>query len=212
MKITQKLVLLGLLGFAGVAQANLLTNGGFEDSTSTTTTPTGWTNVGHSDGVIGYAVFGTPAYDGAYFYDLGGYGDPFGPIGDGIKQSFATTIGASYKVSFGVSSENRSLDSTLTASAAGSSFDYLFSPDGTGDFQKPFVSKSFSFIALSALTTLSFIHTAGKGGNNDPLIDGVNVELASGGPNVGAVPLPGAAWLFGTAIAGFAGFGRRKVF
>jgi hypothetical protein len=29
-------------------------------------------------------------------------------------------------------------------------------------------------------------------------------------PNPGAVPVPAALWLFGTALAGLAGFGRRK--
>ena len=37
-------------------------------------------------------------------------------------------------------------------------------------------------------------------------LDGVDTAT---GP-VSAIPLPGAVWLFGTAIAGFAGFGRRK--
>jgi hypothetical protein len=57
-------------------------------------TPPGWFNIGHSDGVITYAAFGTPVYEGLNYYDLGGYGDAYGPIGDGIAQSFATTAGA----------------------------------------------------------------------------------------------------------------------
>ena len=39
-------------------------------------------------------------------------------------------------------------------------------------------------------------------------LDGV--DAATGPVNPSAVPLPGAVWLFGTAIAGFAGFSRRK--
>ena len=39
-------------------------------------------------------------------------------------------------------------------------------------------------------------------------LDGV--DTATGPVNPSAVPLPGAVWLFGTAIAGFAGFSRRK--
>ena len=38
-------------------------------------------------------------------------------------------------------------------------------------------------------------------------LDGVDRAID---PNPSAVPLPGALWLFGSAIAGFAGFGRRK--
>lgn len=168
-----------LMALASMAQAsNLLVNGGFEDSSSPTTTPPGWFNIGHSDGVITYAEFGTPVYEGLNYYDLGGYGDASGPIGDGIAQSFATTIGATYKVTFGLSGENLSGDEVLTVAAAGTSVDYLLVPDGTGVFQRPFVTQSFDFIATGALTTLSFIHTAGPGGANDPMIDGVSVTAA----------------------------------
>ena len=41
-------------------------------------------------------------------------------------------------------------------------------------------------------------------------LDGVDMATGPVDPNPSAVPLPGAVWLFGTAIAGFAGFGRRK--
>ena len=175
-----------LLAASSFAQAaNLLTNGGFEASTSPTATPPGWFNIGHSDGVITYAAFGTPPYEGVNYYDLGGFGDANGPIGDGIAQSFATTAGQAYLVTFGLSGENLSGNETLTASAAGVSVDYLLIPDGSGTFQRPFATKTFGFVATSALTTLSFVHTLGQGGNNDPLIDGVIVDA-----NVAAVPEP----------------------
>lgn len=42
-------------------------------------------------------------------------------------------------------------------------------------------------------------------------LDGFGGETPPVGPtDPSAVPLPGAVWLFGSAIAGFAGFGRRK--
>ena len=188
---------------AGVANANLLVNGGFEDSTSPTSTPPGWFNIGHSDGVITYASFGTPVYEGLNYYDLGGYGDPLGPIGDGIAQSFATVTGATYNVVFGLSSENLSGDETLTVAAGSASIDYLLSPTGAGTFQRPFTTEGFSFVATSSLTTLSFIHTFGPGGSNDPLIDGVSVT---------AVPEPEtyAMLLAGLGLLGFMAR-RRKV-
>ncbi len=182
-----------LMALASMAQAsNLLVNGGFEDSSSQTDTPPGWFNIGHSDGVITYAEFNTPVYEGLNYYDLGGFGDPYGPIGDGIAQSFATTIGATYKVTFGLSGENNRGDEVLTVAAAGTSVDYLLVPDGTGDFQRPFVTQSFDFIATGALTTLSFIHSGGVGGgNNDPLIDGVSVTAAIPEPGTYALMLLG---------------------
>jgi hypothetical protein len=180
-----------LIATASGAQANLLTNGGFESSSSPTATPTGWTNIGHSDGVITYAAFGTPAYEGLNYYDLGGYGDPFGPIGDGIAQTFATTAGSVYSVTFGLSSENSSGNQTLTVSAAGASFDYFLGVTSDGVFKKPFATQTFNFTATGALTTLSFIHTAGGGGSNDALIDGVVVTAAVPEPETYAMMLVG---------------------
>lgn len=176
------------IGTSQFAQANLITNGGFEASSSPTVTPTGWFNIGHSDGVITYAAFGTPAYEGINYYDLGGYGNASGPIGDGIGQSFATSIGSIYTVIFGLSAENQSGTETLTAAAGSASFNYVLSPDGSGTFKRPFTTQTFDFTATSALTTLSFIHTAGAGGANDPMIDGVRVELSRAAT---AIPEPG---------------------
>ena len=185
------LLTLGFLAVSSLANANLLTNGGFEGSTSSTATPPGWFNIGHSDGVITYASFGTPAYDGNNYYDLGGYGNAWGPIGDGIAQSFATIIGQTYLVSFGLSGENSSGDETLTVAAGNASFDYLLTPTGQGVFKREFVTQNFNFVATDATTTLSFIHTAGQGGNNDPLIDGVSVTAAVPEPETYAMMLLG---------------------
>lgn len=173
------------LGTSQFAQANLITNGGFEASSSPTATPTGWTNIGHSDGIITYAAFGTPAYEGLNYYDLGGYGNASGPIGDGIAQSFATIAGQSYTVTFGLSAENQSGVETLTVAAGSASVDYVLSIDGMGTFKRAFTTETFDFTATSALTTLSFVHTAGQGGANDPMIDGVSVELSTA-----AIPEP----------------------
>ena len=199
-----------LLGFTSLANANLITNGGFEASNSQTTTPTGWTNIGHEDGVIAYSQFGPAAYEGLNFYDLGGFGDPFGPIGDGIAQSFATIVGTTYDVIFGLSSENFSGDQTLTVTAGETSLNYFLTVNNEGVFKKAFTTQNFSFIALDLLTTLSFIHTDGPGGRNDALIDNVIVEARAVNPDLNEVPLPGAIWLFGSALLGFAGFGRKK--
>lgn len=180
---------------------NLIVNGGFEQSTSPTVTPTGWTSVGHSDGVIPYASFGTPAYQGNYYYDFGGYGNSNGPAGDGIFQTVATSAGTTYALNFGLSSEN---------SSGGSSVLYVYFNDilaGTYTqaidsrytvFQKPFVTQTLNFTATSASTQIKFIQGAnigGTNGSNDPLIDGVSFAAVSG-----AVPEP-ATWLM--MIAGF---------
>ena len=203
MTVRSKLPLLAaaLLAASTAAHANLLVNGDFEASSNQTVTPPGWINVGHSDGVIAYGLFGTPAYDGQQMYDLGGFGDAYGPIGDGIAQTFATTAGLAYTVQFGLSSENGSLDETLNVSAGNASHDYLLSVDGSGPFKKPFQTESFTFVATGSSTTLSFIHTLGGNGNNDPLIDAVSVTSA--------VPAPASVALM-LAGLGLVGFSRRR--
>ena len=196
------LACLGTLALS--AHANLLANGGFEATSSPTATPTGWVNIGHSDGVITYAAFGTPAYEGVNYYDLGGYGDAYGPVGDGIGQSFATMAGQTYTVSFGMSAENYAGTEELTVAAGGTSLDFWLTPDGSGTFQRAFVTQTFTFVATGASTFLSFIHSGGDSGNNDPMIDGVNVTLA------GAVPEPAAPALMLAGLALVATVARRR--
>lgn len=100
MTIKQLLFSCALIGTMSAVTAagatNLIVNGGFETSTngfSPVLTPVGWTNIGHIDGVIPYSNFSTPAYDGLYFYDEGGYGDASNAPGDGIEQTVATVAG-----------------------------------------------------------------------------------------------------------------------
>lgn len=172
--------LAGLSAIGSPAMAvNLLVNGDFEASSNPTTTPPGWTNIGHSDGVIPYSIGPLPAYDGNYFYDLGGYGNASGPIGDGLTQNVATTIGKTYTLTFGVSSEDVAGTSELNVLIGGQSTLFSFTSGGTY-FLKGFTTQSINYVATSALTAISFIETANSsGGNNDPLIDGVKFETSA---------------------------------
>ncbi|HWI87122.1 MAG TPA: PEPxxWA-CTERM sorting domain-containing protein [Sphingomonas sp.] len=201
----KQLMLAALLGVSTMAfpamSANLLVNGDFEASTNPTTTPPGWTNIGHSDGVISYGIGPLPAYDGNYFYDLGGYGDATGPVGDGIMQSVATTIGKTYKLTFGLSSEDVAGETELEVLIGGQSTLYSLTSGGTW-FLKGFKTQSISYVATSALTTISFIETMNSsGGNNDPLIDGVRFD--------GAVPEP-ASWAMMVGGFGLLGASMRS--
>lgn len=206
-----KLLVCGLFACAAAvpaSSANLLINGNFESSSSPTSTPTGWTNVGHSDGVIAYSNFGTPAYDGSYYYDFGGYGDANGPAGDGIQQTVATAVGTLYTLTFGLSAEDYQGTSVLAVLFNGVQA-ANYSQTSTGlQFQKPFTTLSLNFLATSGSTTITFLEGVGSnGGNgsNDPLIDGVSFDVAASG----AVPEP-ATWALMIGGFGLVGAGMRR--
>lgn len=137
------------------------------------------------DGVIPYSVLPMqPVYEGLNLYDIGGAGNNgLASVGEGLGQTFATTTGATYQLSFGLSAENvpGSSIETLRVSAGTGSMDYVLTPNGDPVFSRAFTTEGFSFVATSASTTLSFILQASSGpaGNNDPLFDGVVVNLVS---------------------------------
>jgi hypothetical protein len=191
-----------LASFAPISRANLLVNGDFESTNngySQTLTPVGWTNVGHIDGVIAYSVFGTPAFDGSYYYDLGGYGASQPTAGDGIEQTVATAIGSTYTLSFGLSQENVSGSEFLNVIINGSPQQSLAVPvTGDGAFRAPFVTHSFNYVATASSSTILFTVTGSILGNNDPLIDKVNFDLAGST----GVPEPATLFLSGISLAG----------
>jgi hypothetical protein len=192
---------------------NLLVNGGFEGSTSQTATPPGWTNIGHSDGVIAYSAVGLPAYEGLNFYDLGGFGMFSPQTGDGIQQTVATIVGAAYTLTFGLSSENRSGSSTLRVLIGTTFVDYPFVATTIGnEFRVPLTTQTIDYVATSTSTTISFIEGAnpqfGGAGNNDPLIDGV--VFATAAISSSTVPEPATLGLVASSLLALAALRRQR--
>lgn len=206
----KKYVVAAALVAASVAPAqaaNLIVNGGFEASTSQTATPPGWTNIGHTDGVIAYAAFGTPAYDGSYFYDIGGYGKATPNVNDGIMQTIATVAGQTYRLTFGYTGENTPGVQTVLGVTAGSVVNqYTIVGTNLPPFQEPFKTTSFDFVASGPTTDIKFqIFGSTLIGYNDPLIDKVIVEAVQRG----GVPEP-AAWAMMLAGFGLVGGAMRR--
>jgi hypothetical protein len=194
---------------ASADAANLLTNGDFEASTSAFTTPPGWSNIGHTEGVLSYDVLGLPAFDGDYVYVFGGQASNglLSP-GEGIGQSVGTAVGDIYKLSFGYTGENCFGCSTVfTVNIGGFSSDITITADDSGFFHKPFTLAEFEYVATGLDTAISFVAKSSTNwGNNDPIIDAVSFERIGA---VSGVPEPDV-WALMIGGLGLAGAALRR--
>ena len=153
----------------------------------------GWTVTSNNvDIVPGPGTWGTPQ-DGAQMLDLVGYGST-----GGIAQSFATTIGATYNLSFYYANNpypSGAYSAQVTVTGAGSLLSSGFTHTTSTPSNMDWVHFTGSFTADSNVTTLAFNETAG-GGNAGVFLDNVSVT--------GGVPEP-AAWAM--MLIGFSGLG-----
>ena len=205
------------------AYANQITNGSFENTNGTfvgdvnhtdelssgSSAIPGWTTI---NGVpTAWIENGNPwsisAAQGSFFLDLTGYSN-FGTYG-GVAQSFATTPGTNYVVTFDLGYGGNSTvfggPVKVTVSAGGSSGVFT---SGTGT-PNPAVwnSETFDFMATSSTTDLTIVGLSTAGGAYIGL-DNVDVEVGTTSP----VPEPGSFALLLTGL-GFAGGAiRRRIF
>lgn len=186
-----------LLGMTTMANANLVTNGSFEegnfiaDVNNVMSLPVGSTQIsGWSvvNGELGWLntpnLWGAIAADGSFFLNLAGY-DHSPPYG-GISQTIPTTPGQGYRLSFdmGAGGLPNWGPSALLVNVGNTSFSL------TSDWSPGYQWHLFNldFIPDSASTPISFI---GDSGAHFMGLDNVAVN---------AVPIPAAGWLFGSAL------------
>lgn len=190
-----------LLAFAaGSAQASLITNGSFENTTGAVANPSygsastwqiysaipGWSTT--QDLEIWTNGFIVPAYDGDNLLELNGTG------AFTVYQDFATVKDAVYEVSFYARKRTRSQEHFQISVGD-------LTQDITSHIFGNWTAFTYQFTALSDLSKLSFMSLDGQHDTTGNLIDYVAVHQ---------VPEPGMLAMFLTGLLGLSVIRRRK--
>ena len=193
-----------------VQAANLIQNGSFETATVNpnpgtsyitlgvgSTVITGWTV---SQGTIDYKGTLWQASNGSRSLDLGAGASP-----GGIKQTFNTTVGGTYRVTFDLAGnpDGNPTIKEMRVSAGGSSADFSFDTTGKSRSNMGWVSKSWGFTATGTTTTLSFLNLADTA--YGPALDNVSVIALSPPPTPTSIPEPSS--MLGLLSLGVLGIG-----
>jgi choice-of-anchor C domain-containing protein len=174
-----------------VQAANLIQNGSFETATvnpgsflqldAVSTAITGWTV---SQGSIDYIGTFWQASNGSRSLDLSGAN------AGGIQQTFNTTVGKTYRVTFDLAGNPNTSPTIkqMRISAAGSSANFSFDITGKSTTNMGWLSKSWDFTANSTTTTLEFISLTNS--FDGPALDNVSVIALSPPPTPTPIPEP----------------------
>ena len=176
-----------------VQAANLIQNGSFETATvnpnpgdfirldAGSTAITGWTV---SQGSIDYIGTLWQASNGSRSLDLSGEN------AGGIQQTFNTTVGKTYRVTFDLAGNTFTSPTIkdMRVSAGGSSADFSFDTTGKSNSNMGWLSKSWDFTANSTTTTLEFISLTNS--FDGPALDNVSVIALSPPPTPTPIPEP----------------------
>lgn len=197
MNINKFIGIVALLSTASV-QANIVQNGSFENGNFVNTSSnfmqvnpsdtslSGWTVINEHI-AWGLSAIGFPASDGVGLVDLSGFGAQ-SPNGS-IQQSLTTVLGTEYIISI----DRQGGLSNVLIDGVGLSLT-------SGAISGAWTTFTGTFTATSASSLLSINN--GAPGNPIVFVDNVSV--------VSAVPVPAAAWLFGSGLIGLIGLSRRK--
>jgi hypothetical protein len=157
----------------GSFETPLVPVGGFTNFISGSTGITGWTVVGPEVSIVStnYASFGFtfPAEDGKQWLDL--TGDASNRV-EGVEQTFATSPGTTYSVSYFVGNQVNpggpwGTTSTVDVLVDGALIQTATNSMGTGGTTQVWEQFTTSFLATSSSTTLEFL-------NEDPPSDNSN--------------------------------------
>jgi len=196
------LATLVVLALSGAAHANLLTNGDFATGDLTS-----WSSSGDVlaipesayNGCCG-TINGTP---GAHVASFGAGNKPDNGV---LSQSFPTTVGVGYLVSFDYGAVDFSLQQSMNVSivSGANTLGASLTATGTNDFDTLFTLYSYNFTAGATTTTLTFTDTSSVTDNVDGLLALVSADTAP----TGEVPEPSSFVLLGV---GLVGVGVRRV-
>ncbi|KAA0213139.1 MAG: choice-of-anchor C family protein [Leptolyngbya sp. PLA3] len=197
------LLVCAAMAVAPIASAqNLIINGSFEDSSLNP--GGGWIPVGGGSGAIdGWTTIGNgvdymgtlwPAAEGVRCLDINNVAP------GGVFQSFATTAGRTYTVTFAMSANMfggpalKTMDVSAGGSVASFEFDYV--AEGATSTDPKWTYHEWQFVATGSVTTLEFASTT-AGSVYGPAIDDIVV-----------IPTPGSIALMALGLAGI-GLRRR---
>jgi Protein of unknown function (DUF642)/PEP-CTERM motif len=191
--------------------------GNFTNFTNGSTGITGWTVVGAPGGVS--IVSGTftqngisfPAEAGTQWLDLTGDGTN---SNEGVSQSFATTNGTQYTLSFWVGN----VDNPGGIFGTTSTVDVLFNGSPLLDATnantitgtQTWDQFTTTFTATGATSTLTFMN-ADPASDNSNGLDNVSVNLSGTPITTSTVPEPSTLLLLGSGSLGLLGWARKKL-